>query len=101
MRATRDAIAALEAAGLLPAPDARALAEGYAFLRALENRLRLERDQPVEAMEADPEALRALARRLGYVGDDAQAVAALRADHERHRDAIREVYDRQFAAAGA
>ena len=100
-RPTREAIAALEAEGLLSAPDAHALAEGYAFLRALENRLRLERDEPVEAMDADPEALRALARRLGYVGDDAQAVAALRADHESHREAIREVYDRQFGAAGA
>jgi [glutamine synthetase] adenylyltransferase / [glutamine synthetase]-adenylyl-L-tyrosine phosphorylase len=99
-RATQAAIAALEAEGLLPAADARALADGYAFLRAVENRLRLERDEPVEAMDADPEALRALARRLGYGGDDATAVAALRADHERHREAIRAVYDRQFADAG-
>ena len=38
------------------------------------------------------------ARRLGYTGDD--PVAALRADHARHRDAIRDVYDRLFAAPG-
>jgi glutamate-ammonia-ligase adenylyltransferase len=97
VRATAAALAALAAEGLLAADDARALAEGWVFLRALENRLRLELNQPVEAMEEDPEAQLALARRLGYGGTDAEAVAALRADHARHRDAIRAVYDRHFA----
>ncbi len=94
------ALAELVAAGLVPADEAEALGAGYAFLRALENRLRLERDQPVEAMADDPVALASLARRLGYAGDDAQASAALQADHERHRAAIRAVYERWFAAAG-
>ncbi len=100
-RVTREAIAQLEAAGLLPSVDARALVDGYAFLRALENRLRLDRDQPVEAMDADPESLLGLARRLGYRGSDAEAVGALRADHARHRDAIRAVYDRHLGGPGA
>ena len=69
------------------------------FGGALENRLRLERNQPVEALETDPEALLALARRLHYGGSDEEAVAALRADHARHRHAIRDVYDRHFAEA--
>src|SRR2546425_52592 len=85
-----------------PAParraSARALAEGYAFLRALENRLRLEHNQPLEVTAADPAALLSLARRLGYDGTDAAAVAALRADHARHGEAIRAVYDRHFAS---
>jgi glutamate-ammonia-ligase adenylyltransferase len=98
-RDTQAAIAALAAERLLSAADAERLAQGYAFLRALENRLRLERDQPVEALEADAEALLPLARRLGYRGSDVEAVAALRADHARHRDAIRDVYDRRFADA--
>jgi glutamate-ammonia-ligase adenylyltransferase len=97
-RRTRDALAALEACGLVPTEDVEALAEGYAFLRTLESRLRIENDQPVEAMDADAEALLPLARRLGYEGADAEAVAALRADHARHRNAIRAVHDRLFAA---
>jgi glutamate-ammonia-ligase adenylyltransferase len=98
VRDTQGAIAGLAAAGVLAAADARALADGYAFLRALENRLRLERDQPVEAVDEDPAALLSLARRLGYAGDDAGAVEALRADHAAHRRAIRDVYDRLMPA---
>ena len=97
VRDTPGALAALAAAGLLASADARVLADGYAFLRALESRLRLEHDQPLEVAAADPAALRSLARRLGYAGTDAAAVAALRADHARHGDAIRAVYDRHFA----
>src|SRR5439155_540379 len=91
VRDTPGAITALAAAGLLPPADARALAEGYAFLRALESRLRLEHNQPLEVTAADPAALLSLARRLGYDGTDAAAVAALRADHARHGEAIRAV----------
>ena len=99
VRSTRAAIPELARAGLLPADEADALATGWAFLRALENRIRLERNAPVEAMEADPEALLSLARRLGYTGADAEAVAALMADHARHRATIRQIYDRCFAEA--
>jgi glutamate-ammonia-ligase adenylyltransferase len=101
MRGTKAALAALAAEGLLAADDARALVDGYAFLHAVESRLRLERDQPIEATDVDADALLSLARRLGYEGTDAAAIAALRADHARHRDAIRAVYDRQFADVGS
>ena len=94
---TRLALAQLETCGLLPPEDAHALAQGYAFQRALESRLRLERDQPVEAVEDDPEVLTALARRLGYGGADAEVSGAIRADLARHRTAIRAIYDRHFA----
>jgi glutamate-ammonia-ligase adenylyltransferase len=93
-RATQTALAELAAAGLLPPADAAALAAGYAFLRALENRLRLERDQPVEAIDDDPDALLSLARRLKYEGADDTVIAALRADHARHRATIRAIYER-------
>jgi glutamate-ammonia-ligase adenylyltransferase len=98
-RSTRRAIPALARAGLLSTEEARTLGEGWAFLTAIESRLRLERDQPVEAAEDDPEALAGLARRLGYTGDDAIAIAALRADRARHATAIRAVYERRFAEA--
>jgi glutamate-ammonia-ligase adenylyltransferase len=99
-RGTRDALLALAESRLLPGTDAQVLRQGYDFLRSLESRLRIERDQPVEALDTDPEALLGVARRLGYGGDDEQAVAALRADHERHRVAIHAAYDRVFASAG-
>jgi glutamate-ammonia-ligase adenylyltransferase len=98
-RVTRHALEELARAGRLAESEARALSEGYAFLRALENRLRIERNQPVEALEDDAEALLALARRLHYRGSDAQAVQALRDDHARHQRLIRDVYDRHFAGA--
>jgi glutamate-ammonia-ligase adenylyltransferase len=99
VRSTREALDALAATGLLPAEDARVLLEGYDFLRLVESRLRIERDQPVEAIDTDPEALLTLARRLGYDGDDDAAREALRADHARHRAEIRGAYARAFAAA--
>jgi glutamate-ammonia-ligase adenylyltransferase len=99
VRSTRAAITELAAAGLLAPADAEAVAAGWTFLRAVENRLRIERNAAVEALEADPDALLSLARRLGYTGADAEATAAFEADHARHRTAIRDVYDRCFAEA--
>ncbi|HEV7732084.1 MAG TPA: bifunctional [glutamate--ammonia ligase]-adenylyl-L-tyrosine phosphorylase/[glutamate--ammonia-ligase] adenylyltransferase [Candidatus Binatia bacterium] len=97
-RSTRDGLAALDVTGLLPADDLVLLRDGYAFLRQVESRMRIERDQPVEAMDADPDALLALARRLGYGGTDDEAREALRNDHGRHRAEIRGAYARAFAA---
>src|SRR4029077_16798764 len=85
VRGVREAIAALAQAGLLTADEGRALADGHAFLTAGESRLRLERNQAVDAIDTDPDALLALARRLGYGGDDAGARAALRREHARPR----------------
>jgi glutamate-ammonia-ligase adenylyltransferase len=97
VRSTRAALDALADTGLLPADDARALREGWAFLQQLGARLRIERDQPVEALDEQPEALRGLARRLGYDGDDDAARTALLADFARHRGAIRAVWERAVA----
>jgi glutamate-ammonia-ligase adenylyltransferase len=96
-RATRHALAALAEAGLLPRPDAEALEESYAFLRTLTNRLRIERDQPVEALEREGDRLPALARRLGYEGDEVGR--RLLADYARHRERVRGLYERWFGVA--
>src|SRR5262249_60609106 len=95
--ARREALLAPAGPGLLPGSDARGLRQGYDFLRALEGRLRIERDQPVQALDTDPEALLGVARRLGYGGDDERAVSALQTEHERHRTAIRAAADRVVA----
>ena len=94
-RATLLALQALHACGVLPTDDFQMLTQGYRFLRTVENRLRIERDQPVEALESGGEQLTALARRLGYEGDD--AAARLLADYQCQREAIRACYTRWFA----
>jgi len=99
VQGTREALKAIEAEGLLAREDVEHLRAGYDFLRALESRLRIERDQPVEALPDDDAVLASLARGLGYTGDDAAVATALRQDHRRHREAIRAVWARVLAAA--
>jgi glutamate-ammonia-ligase adenylyltransferase len=93
-RATLAALEALHACGVLPRADFQLLMRGYRFLRTLENRLRIERDQPVEALGSEGEELTSLARRLGYEGDD--AAARLLTDYQDQREAIRACYTRWF-----
>jgi glutamate-ammonia-ligase adenylyltransferase len=99
LRATREALDALITAGVLDPADGAALRDGYAYLRDLEGRLRIEHDQPVEAIEERRDVMLGLARRLEYEGSDDEAIAALRAELARHRTAIRRAYDRLFASA--
>jgi glutamate-ammonia-ligase adenylyltransferase len=89
---TRAALAALGATGLLPPADVTALASGYAFLRAVESRLRIERDQAPGSLDDDGVALLALARRLRFEGPDDGVVARLREEHDAHRQAVRAAY---------
>ncbi len=95
-RATLHALHALADAGVVPASEATELAESYAFLRALTNRLRIERDQPVESLEREGDRLPALARRLGYVGDNETVARRLLADYGRHREHVRARYESWF-----
>lgn len=101
-RNTLSALHALAEAGVLSAEDGRALEQGYRFLRRLENRLRIERDQPVEALEGDAQQLTALARRMGY--DGAEAGARLLDDYHEQRESIRDshsrLFDRELRAEG-
>jgi [glutamine synthetase] adenylyltransferase / [glutamine synthetase]-adenylyl-L-tyrosine phosphorylase len=99
VRSTAAALRAMLDEGLLPAEDHRVLAEGHRFLRRLESRLRIERDQPVEALEHDAAA--AVARRMGYEGTLPEAASALLDDFERVRESVREVYARIFGAAAS
>lgn len=91
-RATADALAALAKEGVLDAEDARVLAESYAFLRRLENRLRIVHDRSIQEIRAEAAQLETLARRLGYHGDDAGA--RLLADYREHTERIRARYER-------
>jgi glutamate-ammonia-ligase adenylyltransferase len=99
-RATRHALAELAEAGVVPPGDTATLLESYAFLRTLTHRLRIERDQPVEALEREGERLPALARRLGYEGANMEIARRLLDDYARHRERVRALYARWFGVAG-
>jgi glutamate-ammonia-ligase adenylyltransferase len=96
-RRTEDALDALRAEDLLDAEHHRTLLDGYRFLRRVESRLRIERDQAVHALDPGDPKLAALARRLGYGAPD--AATRLLQDLATARDKVRAVYDEYFATA--
>ncbi len=98
-RRTLHGLDALHREGLLPEGDHRALLHAYVFLRRVENRLRIERDQAVESFEPRSEHVAALARRLGHQGPAEAVSAALRGEIQAAREAIRELFDRYFSVA--
>ena len=93
-RDTLSTLDALRACQVLSREESQVLKRGYQFLRRLENRLRIERDQPVEALERNAEQLTSLARRMGYEGADAGS--RVLAEYHRQREAIRACYSRLF-----
>jgi len=100
-RSTRDLLRELVELDLLTGPEAAALREGYEFLARLENRLRIESDQPAWALPTDLDALRPLARRMGYQGSAGpqQLLDDLRARRESIRAAFHSCFAREEAAA--
>ena len=98
-RDTLGALAALAAVGALPPDDYAQLADGYRFLRRVENALRLASDRPVEDLERARVDLRAVAKRMGFVGTADQVGEALWREYEVRRETIRACYERWFARA--
>jgi glutamate-ammonia-ligase adenylyltransferase len=102
-RPTLKALKALHQQGILKKKEYAMLADGYLFLRRLDHRLRLERDQSIDAFERDPGRLDGIARALGYesaLGRSGKNVARagrkLLADYELRREKIRACYERFF-----
>ncbi|MGH7162877.1 MAG: bifunctional [glutamate--ammonia ligase]-adenylyl-L-tyrosine phosphorylase/[glutamate--ammonia-ligase] adenylyltransferase, partial [Planctomycetota bacterium] len=84
--------------GALEPQRALDLRSAYRFLISLESKIRIVADLPEDRLPEDGEALRALARRLGYVDTGVStAEATLREEHAYHRD----VAARAFHAAVA
>lgn len=77
------ALEALVAAGHVRADAGASLAAAYRFLRRLENRLQMLRDQQVHALPDAAEDRARIARGLGYPDFD-----ALQADLSAHRDTV-------------
>jgi glutamate-ammonia-ligase adenylyltransferase len=105
-RATLKGLRALHQQGILKKKQYATLADGYLFLRRLDHRLRLERDQSIDAFERDPGRLDGIARALGYesaIGRSGKSVAKagrkLLADYESRREKIRACYERYFLGA--
>jgi glutamate-ammonia-ligase adenylyltransferase len=104
-RETLKALKALHEENILRRAEYPLLADGYLFLRRLDHRLRLERDQSIDAFEASPGRLEGIAKALGY--GDAKSLgkskasksgAKLLRDYRSRREKIRACYERYFRA---
>ncbi len=96
-RSTRELLEELELLQLLTRDEAAALRRGYEFIARLENRLRIESDQPAWALPTNPDALRSLARRMEYQGSTGPQ--RLLKDLRATREAIRAAFETCFARA--
>ena len=104
-RETLKALDALHNEKILGHGEYRTLFDGYLFLRRLDHRLRLERDQSIDAFEAEPERLQSIGQALGYDGgarrgrknNPASGEKLLRA-YQTKREQIRACYERYFIA---
>jgi glutamate-ammonia-ligase adenylyltransferase len=93
------ALDAMRRRDLLSEEDYQALAEGYRFLRRLENRLRIIHDYSMNDLGGPIKYLNKLARRLGYDSMLKNPGQALMADYERVTDAVRGVYESILGSA--
>jgi glutamate-ammonia-ligase adenylyltransferase len=100
-RGTVDALKALHDEKFLKGEEYRLLSQGYLFLRRLDHRLRLERDQSIDAFEAEPGRLDGIAKALGYAGhkskrEESNSGRRLLRDYRAQREKIRACYERYF-----
>jgi len=95
-RNTRALLAALHDTGFIAATDAAILQDNFYFLARLENRLRIENDQPAWAVPTEHAALLPLARRMGFQGDDGPE--RLLKELQERRGKIHQVFEKYFAS---
>jgi len=94
-RNTTALIRALGETRLLSQHEAASLEADYRFLLRLENRLRIESDQPAWALPIDDEHLAPVARRMGL--DGGSSAARLLYEVEQRRSRIRSLFETLFA----
>jgi [glutamine synthetase] adenylyltransferase / [glutamine synthetase]-adenylyl-L-tyrosine phosphorylase len=97
---TLAALGAMQQLGILVEDDYQALAEGYRFLRRLENRLRIIHDYSMNDLGGPLKYLNKLARRLGYDPLLKNPGEFLMADYERVTSSVRAVYDKVLGKEG-
>jgi glutamate-ammonia-ligase adenylyltransferase len=83
---------------LLPHQEARTLEDAYRFLRSVEHRLQIEAEQQTHTVPENPEALRRLARSLGFASAK-EFNAALRDHMQKVRAIFRRVISSPNGAA--
>jgi glutamate-ammonia-ligase adenylyltransferase len=104
-RETLEALEALHDEKILKQGEHRLLSEGYLFLRRLDHRLRLERDQSIDGFEASPGRLEGIAKALGYGNakstgkrKESKSGMKLLRDYQIRREKVRACYERYFLA---
>lgn len=96
-RGTLEALRTLHHHKVIRKAEYLLLSEGYLFLRRLDHRLRLLRDQSIDILEREGEQLYAVAQALGYKGNKRKSPGdLLLRDYELRRERIRACYDRFF-----
>jgi [glutamine synthetase] adenylyltransferase / [glutamine synthetase]-adenylyl-L-tyrosine phosphorylase len=93
-RNTGNLIRAMAETGLIEQRDAASLEADYCFLLRLENRLRIESDQPAWALPIDDEHLAPVARRMGL--NHGSSAARLLYEVEERRTRIRALFELLF-----
>lgn len=97
---TRSAIDALEKEGLLSSGEAAGMRDSYLFLRNVEHAVQVEEKRQTQTLPQRPEALRWLARRLGYGTGRRGAplspdeVAGFEHDWDKHTHRVHELFVR-------
>ena len=94
MPGTYNALRALRKRRLLSPEDYQTLKKAFLFMRRLESRMRIVSNQSTSDLRRDPEKLRSLSRRMGYLDDSVTAGQKLLGDYERLRKEVRSVFDR-------
>jgi len=93
---TLAALEALTKSGVLPADDHRVLADGYRFIRRVENSLRLAYDRPVEDLDRTQMDLNPIAKRMGFGNGTDNSGELLWEEFRVRREAVRACYERWF-----
>lgn len=87
---TLDGLLRCQRGGHLSVKESRTLAEGYIFLRTIEHMLQMLDYRQTHTLPDDVEAIRSLARRLGFEGSRADEKFLIR--YKQHSAAIREIF---------
>ena len=91
---TLEAIAQLENVGCLTHQERLLLEENYGFLRKIEHRLQIMFDLQTHLLPDDPDEMRKLAIRMGYIdGPQRSALAAFEADYQNKTAVNRKILD--------
>ncbi len=96
-RGTLQALRELRDRELMDQGDYALLSDGYRFLRQIDHRLRLKRDQSIDLLEREAGKLQGIAQAMGYRSDTKNSEGdLLLEDYENRRDQIRSCYDQFF-----